>query len=156
MSETTGANRRQVQGLLIRPRQQLRLSFLMLSCGMGAFLFLSVIGAVSLYRTLGNLQAIYGLDEEIMKVARESMLTTFSLMGVLALILGIASVIFGIKWTHRIFGPIVPIRAHIEHLKAGNYSARVHLRDGDELLEIRDALNELAEDLEKKYQQGPS
>jgi HAMP domain-containing protein len=65
----------------------------------------------------------------------------------------IMSVMTFALWTyfsHRIFGPTVPIRRQIENLCAGKYSERIQLRKYDELKDVAGALNRLAEVLENK------
>ena len=56
----------------------------------------------------------------------------------------------GVRLSNRIYGPLVPMLRHIQNLKQGIYSSRVVLRQNDELIELRDALNELAAALEAR------
>lgn len=60
----------------------------------------------------------------------------------------------GLLLSHRVLGPMVPILRFLDKLKAGDYSARITLRRGDEpkLREVADRLNELAAQLEIKRQ----
>lgn len=55
------------------------------------------------------------------------------------------------KLTHRYYGPLVSILRFLKELQAGNYTARIKLRKKDELQELADNLNLLAETLQKKY-----
>ncbi len=64
--------------------------------------------------------------------------------------LGGACLCLWIVFSHRIFGPTVPIRRHIQNLLAGKYDSRIHLRWGDEFKGIAKDLNLLAESLERK------
>jgi methyl-accepting chemotaxis protein len=52
--------------------------------------------------------------------------------------------------THRMVGPMVAIRRHIEALKQGDLSARVRLRKRDAFKDVARDLNELAEALEER------
>jgi HAMP domain-containing protein len=54
-----------------------------------------------------------------------------------------------VVFSHRIFGPTVPIRRHIQKLIAGDYSSRIRLRSGDEFKALAAELNTLAEKLEQ-------
>lgn len=60
--------------------------------------------------------------------------------------------LLGLMVTHKIFGPIVPIQRTLNRLKAGEYSARIHLRKTDELQMklLAESINELAALLEGK------
>jgi signal transduction histidine kinase len=55
----------------------------------------------------------------------------------------------GLFMSHKVFGPLVPIRKLVEDLKNGNPGELVHLRKTDEpiLLDLAHDLNQLAEKL---------
>lgn len=57
----------------------------------------------------------------------------------------------GVIVTHRMAGPVMVIRKKIEDLCGENFSARVHLRKGDEFRSLAEAFNELASHLDKKH-----
>ena len=56
----------------------------------------------------------------------------------------------GIVTSHKIAGPIFRIKAFVMGLAAGNYSSRIRLRRGDDLQDLAEELNKLAEKLERK------
>ncbi|MBL7158062.1 MAG: hypothetical protein ISS91_00925 [Candidatus Omnitrophica bacterium] len=56
----------------------------------------------------------------------------------------------GIVTSHKIAGPIYRIKAFVNGLTNGDCAQRLHLRKGDDLQDLADALNKLAEKLEKK------
>jgi len=60
------------------------------------------------------------------------------------------SLLFGLMISHRFYGPVVPLARHLNELREGKFGARVKLRPGDELAELMDAQNALAEALEKR------
>ena len=53
-----------------------------------------------------------------------------------------------IIYTHRLAGPMVAFKKHIDELKAKNFSSRVSLRKSDQFQELALKLNELAETME--------
>ena len=53
-------------------------------------------------------------------------------------------------YIHRMIGPIVAFRRHIEALKNGDYRSRVRLRKGDAFQDMLNDLNELAALLERE------
>ena len=55
-----------------------------------------------------------------------------------------------ILFSHRVFGPLIPIKRQLEALYDGDYSKRVTLRRNDELKDIAEAINRLAERLEER------
>jgi len=61
--------------------------------------------------------------------------------------MGINCLVMWIMYSHRIFGPTVPIRRHIGALLSGDYQSRITLRKRDEFKDIAMDLNRLAEKL---------
>jgi methyl-accepting chemotaxis protein len=72
-----------------------------------------------------------------------AVVTTVTSLGYVLCVLGVCLV-----YSQRIFGPAVAFRRHVEALKNGDFSSRVHLRDGDAFTDLERDLNELAEILE--------
>ena len=83
---------------------------------------------------LGAMNALLDLQRTI---------TTIGAIGLL--ILGVICLGLWLLYSHRIFGPTIPIRRHIEKLIEGDYTSRVQLRSSDELKDIGSELNRLAE-----------
>src|ERR1044072_8322896 len=81
-----------------------------------------------------------------------TMLITTSSIGLM--IICVASFYLCAKFSHRIFGPTVPILRMIHNLEDGNFAHRIHLRKHDELKPIADALNDLAAKLEARDKGG--
>lgn len=61
---------------------------------------------------------------------------------------GMVCLIAWVIYSHRIFGPTVPIKRHLDNLINGRYDSRITLRPGDEFKDIADQLNVLAERLQ--------
>lgn len=57
---------------------------------------------------------------------------------------------FGVLVSHKFYGPQVPILRSLRALREGNRAEKVHLRKGDELREIAEAVNQLADSLSAK------
>jgi methyl-accepting chemotaxis protein len=53
-----------------------------------------------------------------------------------------------IIYTHRLAGPMVAFKKHIDELKATNFSSRVSLRKNDQFQDLASKLNELAASME--------
>ncbi len=68
----------------------------------------------------------------------------------IAIASALLALVFGFMVSHRYNGPIVPLTRHLQELSQGKFSSRVRLRAGDELSELADAQNRLAEALEKR------
>lgn len=147
----TDNNRRAVKGTLIRPRQQLKYAMILV-CG-GVLAQSLIIGAVALFinRSIENLTVTYNLDPQIGQSIAHSITNSMMLVMLVATAVAMAAILAGIKLSHRIYGPMVPFQRHIDQLKAGNFASRIRLRKNDDMIEIRDALNDLAITLEERY-----
>jgi methyl-accepting chemotaxis protein len=63
-------------------------------------------------------------------------------------IVGILCFVLWVTYSHRIFGPIVAIRRHVQAVIDGNFDSRIHLRKFDEFKDLAADLNRLTEKLE--------
>ncbi len=149
--EDRNESRRPVSGRLVRPRQQLKYA-MVLVCG-GIVAQSVIIGSVVYFMSasIKSIAANYHLDPEVGAVITNSITSSLVLIMLVATAVAMAAILIGIKLSHRIYGPMIPFRRHIDELKDGNFSSRIRLRKDDDLLEIRDALNDLAITLEERY-----
>ena len=142
-----GKNKRTINGLFVRPKRQLSYTLAILSSGI--FLMAMLTGFFVYKVTL----IVEGLKNIAPATAME-LLSSFDPiidgMILCQILMWAFCIMVGVLVTHRIFGPVVPIVRHIKNLAEGDYSSRIHLRSGDSMNEIADALNELAETLSKK------
>ena len=59
-------------------------------------------------------------------------------------------VVASIFLTHKVAGPLVRIKRVLSQMGQGNFSQRIQLRKGDELGELAETVNQLAQDMEQK------
>jgi len=59
--------------------------------------------------------------------------------------------ILGIRQSHRIVGPMKRMQQTLLAIGAGNFSQRIVLREGDALEDLAKAINEMAEQLQRRY-----
>jgi signal transduction histidine kinase len=93
----------------------------------------------------------YQVDPQVVDYVRGTLNSSLWFLSSVMLIVAICVVIVWIQYSHRIFGPLVPISRHIAELRKGNYSSRVMLRKKDEMLDLKDILNQLAADLQARH-----
>jgi signal transduction histidine kinase len=142
----SGKSRRSIKGYLIRPRKQLRLTLAMLST---VIVLLAVLAAWFTSQVNAEIQAQQLHNPLVAHYLQDSVIPALRFLHGGILLLIVASIVAAILLTHQIYGPMVPILRHIQSLKDHDYSSRIHLRKGDELSEIADALNDLAGSLGK-------
>lgn len=73
-------------------------------------------------------------------------------LGALLIPASLLAFFLGLVLSNRTFGPFNRIKDFVYALKAGDYSARLRLREKDHLFELAETFNDLAETLEKKNQ----
>lgn len=146
-----GKNRRSVKNVLVSPKQQLRYSFVLV---IGSCLTLALfIGALiyQINQTITTLGIAYRLDAEVVDAIQKSLNSALWMAMILAALTILSSLVLSVRLSHKIYGPVVAIKRYLTTLGGGDYKARLTLRQGDDLLDLRDALNQLAESLEKRH-----
>ncbi len=127
-------NRPSIMGMIVRPRQQMR----------AAVAFIAGAWVVNLSLIAVLLWDYENLSKETIGLYILAATVMLSLYGLLT----------GVILTHRIFGPIVSLKRHLASLREGQYSARLQIRETDDLTELKDAVNDLAEALEQRHGSG--
>lgn len=143
-------HQRKLANFLLQPMVQLRigainvmlsLTFVLL---LGAYVYMKFVQFVEVVTTLTEASDEVGtmLSEYLGKVALTG--------GVLALVFVLISLATSIYLTHRLVGPTVAFRRHIDALIGGDYKVNTKLRSHDAFVEVADSLNRLSEALQKK------
>ncbi|MGZ3723540.1 MAG: hypothetical protein ACXVA9_11445 [Bdellovibrionales bacterium] len=139
-------SRRKASNIIIDPQALLRFSIpfialVIISVGTIMVIHWEVLSALSNIESLSNFNPAtsVSVSQAIGKITMVGMIGMF--------LLGILCLAMWIIYSHRIFGPTVPIRRHIVSLLGGNYESRVTLRKRDEFKDIAMDLNKLAEKL---------
>jgi signal transduction histidine kinase len=93
---------------------------------------------------------VYNIAPDVAQAMHNSLRLARITLGIPTIVILVVTFYGGLRLSHKIFGPFIPFLRHVNELKSGNYASRVHLRDGDEFQDFKDALNELAVTLQKK------
>lgn len=147
---------------MIKPKTRRKLSNLVIDRGalfrlsipffIMALVSIGVVFAIRLKVMIGlESTELHGIENLDAINALHELQGSVTAIGIYGLIL-LTCVCLGlwVVFSHRIFGPTVPIRRHIQNLRAGDYSSRIHLRNGDEFRDLAEELNQLAEALATK------
>lgn len=149
--EENGSNRRRLRNFLVSPKVQLKYGAYFVFVSVITLVLIAIPGYLSLSKLLGTLAEVYRFDPQATELIRRSLLSWLTLAVFNAVVIAFVAFNVGVFLTHRIFGAIVPIRRLIGDLMRGDYKARVNLRAQDELHELADDLNALAERLDQKF-----
>jgi hypothetical protein len=162
-SESSGTNKasdnrkkRNIRNILLRPGFQLKYSFYFV--GMTLFLMGGVflLFLLSLADMLSTLAVVYRIEPEVIGAIQDSLRTATITTVIVGALFGVVSVSLGIILTHRLVGPMVPIRRLIQQLLDGQYGAQANLRSKDDFQDIMGDLNRLSSKLAERHGHGPS
>lgn len=141
-------NPRKVKNFLLSPSIQLAfaLNIIVLS------IFFVIAVSFVIYFQLGdfiqNILNIADFDQKTLVQLQSDWDSTLlwlgGFMGTFIVFLTVLCVLY----THKLIGPTVAFKRHIESLISGDYHSRVKLREGDAFEDVAMKLNELAQKLE--------
>jgi methyl-accepting chemotaxis protein len=150
MSGTHGVKKRLWRNYLLAPNLQIRIGiyFVIIS------LLFVIVGSFVLYHELADLFQLIvnltGVETEVMEVVgtylRDVKWQGYLMAGAFVVINTGASIFF----THRLVGPTIAFRRHVERLIEGDFKSRIRLRNGDAFADVADVLNRLAEKMEEQ------
>lgn len=146
---SSGKENRDSRNLLVRPKSQLKLS-LLLSAGFVIILGLLTFVMQNFSQYLDTLLSTNQIDTQTVILITSHLYYYLKLTAGIAGVFAVLGLAIGLWLTHRIFGPMVQINHHVSKMIAGDFSSRIHLREGDEFKDLALKLNTLAEDLNKK------
>lgn len=135
---------------MVQPQKQLKYSFFLFGGGMLVLAVFVCLFFMTLDQTIASLARTYQFDPDVTETLSQSLRAALAVTLLGATILSLTTFALGIIMSHRVFGPMIPIKRQIEDLRQGRYSARGRLRQKDEFHDVMDALNDLAASLEEK------
>lgn len=144
-------HQRSMKNILLRPEFQLKYSFYfvgMTLVTMGAVFLLFLL---SLEDMIATLAVVYRIEPEVIGAIQQSLKTATFTTIVVGALFGLISVSLGIILTHRLIGPMVPIRRLIQQLTEGQYGVQGRLRTKDDYQDVMSDLNKLSESLSKRH-----
>lgn len=141
---STAGRRRGFVSWFVEPYRQVKLGLLFLALNLvfSALIFIvfgyylwDVYETMSLYFSLSDSQGVEVLDKLKTPAAFGA--------GLLLVFLGL-SVLLSVRYTHRIYGPLVSIHRQLDELLTGRTVEALSLRESDQLQELAEKLNQLA------------
>jgi hypothetical protein len=148
----SSVNNRSIRNYLIEPMTQFRMGLrliLIALCFFVAAIYFIADGFFIQYSHLINMTTQNNEAPMALNAIMDAFYRHASITVGLCVAFPIVMMVAIIYFTHRIYGAVVNIRGFISELNAGNYHKRCQLRKTDELQDVAEALNNLAETLEK-------
>ena len=144
-------NRREISHTLVRPWAQLRYVGFINLCWLAVSVVLLSVAGNYLREAIMNAEILSNAPMET-KASVLHLVDRWIWIAILCVLTSAVLGIFHSVWySHRIFGPLIPLDRFIEELKAGRYHARLKYREKDELREVMHMMNDLATKLEERH-----
>jgi methyl-accepting chemotaxis protein len=129
--------------VLIKPAYQLKIALILV---ISIVAYSIVLGFILFYPLFQELQSVVGIDERARVASTVIYLHTrlWPAVFIIAALVGVHVIIF----SHRFLGPIYRFEQTLNGFLSGDFSQRIKLRRHDNLKEVQDVINRLADYLE--------
>ncbi len=143
-------HQRHLKNFLLQPMVQLRLGFINVCLSLifvlllGSYVYMKFVQFAEVVTTLTE------ANDEIGSMLHSYVSSVGMTAGVIGVVFIIVSLLASVYFSHRMVGPTIAFRRHIEALIAGDYKVKTKLRAHDAFSEVADSLNRLSERLSQK------
>jgi signal transduction histidine kinase len=141
--------RRRKLNMLLQPGLQLKLPLILLSVTVVFAVFQMGHAYYAYNQIFGSVLKEAGQPKFLEDLIHDQTRDFIKVSTEIALAYILLIVALSVGYAHKMIGPTIAFRRHIEAMKNGDYSSRIHLRKGDAFVEMQDDLNELASLLER-------
>lgn len=147
--------RRGFQGWFVEPYKQVRLGlmfllvnfcFSIMIIGLFGYYVFDMYDAVSTYFKLSG-------DESAM--AMQKFGVPVAMGGGLMLLFVLTTILVSVRYTHEIYGPLVSIHRYLDDILNGRAPNPIQLRESDQLKDLANKLNSVAERMSVDQRAGP-
>ncbi len=141
---------RKLKNFLLQPMVQLRLGFINVCLSLifvlllGTYVYMKFVQFAEVVTTLTE------ANDEIGSMLQSYVTEVGTTAAVIGIVFIIVSLLASVYFSHRMVGPTIAFRRHIEALIAGDYKVQTKLREHDAFTEVADSLNRLSERLSRK------
>ncbi|MEZ4744234.1 MAG: hypothetical protein R3B45_17580 [Bdellovibrionota bacterium] len=145
-----------IKSWLVEPYRQIKLGllFLLLNLLFAILIFL-VFGyyVIDMYDAMSGIVKLLSLEQGPQMLKK--FISPMAVGGGVVIAFVIATLILSIRYTHQIYGPLVSIQRFLDELLAGKKPKRIYLRSSDQLQELAEKLNSVAERMVEDGREGP-
>jgi nitrogen fixation/metabolism regulation signal transduction histidine kinase len=132
--------RRQLLGYLAFPRKQIKYAYLQFLIVGISFSLVSIVAYLKYSRLASG-----SLDTYATTMLREYVVSLATMYLITMIVMGTFTFLVVIAVLHRFVGPINPLLRHLNSLLNDDFDQKTTLREGDELFELAEKLNQLSE-----------
>jgi hypothetical protein len=149
------SRRRGFQSWFVEPYKQVRLGlmfllvnfcFSILIIGVFGYYVYDIYDAVVTYFKLSGSESAMTLQKFAVPIA---------IGGALILLFIVTTIMVSVRYTHEIYGPLVSIHRYLDDVLAGRTPTPIQLRESDQLQDLANKLNSVAERVATDQRAGP-
>ena len=147
--------RRGFKGLVVEPYMQIRLGLMFLLVN---FLFAALIIGVFGYYVYEIYDAVvtyFKLSGNESVITMQKFAVPVGIGAGLIFLFILTTILVSIRYTHEIYGPLVSIHRYLDDLLQGRTPNSIQLRESDQLKDLADKLNSIAERFVDDQRAGP-
>jgi nitrate/nitrite-specific signal transduction histidine kinase len=148
----SGYQKRSFKNWVLQPYLQVKLGIYSIFLAISLSASLAAIIYLQLNQFVIAIIQLTDIEDEVRVLLSEAWDRTRWWMTAILIAFVIANIAISIISTHRLVGPTVAFRRHIQELSRGNYSAKTVLRKHDAFREVGDELNALSDILAEKQE----
>ena len=149
------SRRRGFQSWFVEPYKQVRLGLMFLLVNFCfSFMIIGVFGyyVFDIYDAVATYFKLSG-DESQMTLQKFGV--PVAIGGALILLFVITTILVSVRYTHDIYGPLVSIHRYLDDILSGRTPTPIQLRESDQLKDLAEKLNSVAERLATDQRAGP-
>jgi hypothetical protein len=154
MIKATG-RRRGFKSWFVEPYRQVKLGLLFLVTNLVfSALILGVFGYY-VWDMYSAVSSYFHLTQEQSSLALAKFSTPMIVGSGLIVVFVITTIMLSVKYTHQIYGPLISIHRFLDQMLAGEKPESLQLRESDQLQDLAEKLNTIAEVSATDKRQGP-
>jgi hypothetical protein len=149
------SRRRGFASWFVEPYKQVRLGLMFLLVN---FVFAAMIVGVFgyyVYEMYGAVVTYFKLSGQESAATLEKFSLPIFIGTALILIFIITTILVSVRYTHEIYGPLVSIHRFLDDILSGRSSVPIQLRESDQLKDLAQKLNSVAERMVNDQRAGP-
>jgi len=149
------SRRRGFKSWFVEPYRQVKLGLMFLLVNLCFGLMISGLFGYYVYEIYDSVTTYFKLSGAEDMVTFQKFAMPIAAGIALILLFGITTILVSVRYTHEIYGPLVSIHRFLDDVLAGRTPKRIQLRESDQLTDLAEKLNSIAERFVDDNRAGP-
>jgi hypothetical protein len=134
-----------VKSMLVEPYFQVKLGLMFIVVNL--FFSVLIFGVMGwfVWDISGAMSTYFELTGQDSSLVFDKLQTPLLIIGLLVVAFIVTTLLVAVSYTHKIYGPLVSINRFLDEYLEGQKPAPLALRDGDQLQDLAQKLNQLSE-----------